>query len=145
MAKGKGQENIDELVETLRKWQKIERKSIEHTAEIMEQTNNKLIWQIMEIIRNDSVQHHRVQQFIIESLTSTPVVLRPEELGDLWKEIEAHDELEKEVIGIAKGLLDKCTLPVQKQLIQYLLTDEEKHDTLLQGLEEFKKSMSGAT
>ena len=145
MAKGKGQENIDELVETLRKWQKIERKAIENTAEIMEKTNNKLIWQIMEIIRNDSVQHHRVQQFIIESLTSNPVHLRPEELGELWKEIEEHDELEKEVIGIAKGLLGKCPLPIQKQLIQYLLTDEEKHDTLLMGLNEFKKSMSGAT
>jgi hypothetical protein len=141
----KGQENIDQLVETLRKWQKIERKAIENTAQIMEKTNNKLIWQVMEIIRNDSVQHHRVQQFIIESLTAAPVHLRPEELGELWKEIEEHDELEKEVIGIAKDLLPKCPLPIQKQLIQYLLTDEEKHDTLLMGLNEFKKSMSGTT
>jgi hypothetical protein len=38
MAQGTGQEKIDELVDTLRRWQKIERKSIEHTAEIMEKT-----------------------------------------------------------------------------------------------------------
>ena len=48
---------------------RIERKAIDSCAEIMEKTDNPLIRQIMEIIRNDSVQHHRVQQFIIDSLT----------------------------------------------------------------------------
>ena len=65
----KGQENTDKLVDTLRKWQQIERKSIDSCADIMEKTDNSLIRQFMEIIRNDSVQHHRVQQFIIDSLT----------------------------------------------------------------------------
>jgi hypothetical protein len=109
----------------------------------MEKTNNKLIWQIMEIIRNDSVQHHRVQQFIIESLTTSPVQLRPEELGEIWTEIEEHDEMEKETIEIAKQLRDECPHPVQKQLLNYLITDEEKHDQLLMSLNEFKKKVSG--
>lgn len=143
MAKGTGQEKIDGLVEMLRKWQKIERKSIEHTAEIMEKTNNKLIWQIMEIIRNDSVQHHRVQQFIIESLTTKPVHLKPEELGEIWQEIEDHDEMEKETIELAKKLRDGCPQPIQKHLLDYLIIDEEKHDTLLTQLNEFKKKVSG--
>ena len=143
MAKAKGQEKIDELVDILRKWQKIERKSIEHTAEIMEKTNNKLIWQIMEIIRNDSVQHHRVQQFVIESLTSSPVTLTPDELGEIWKEIEEHDEMERETIEIAKKLRDECPHVVQKHLIDYLVMDEEKHDKILNGLNEFKKKVSG--
>ena len=34
---------------------------------LMERTDNLLVRQVMEIIRNDSVQHHRVQQFIIDS------------------------------------------------------------------------------
>ena len=143
MTQGTGQEKIDKLVETLRRWQKIERKSIEHTAEVMEKTNNKLIWQIMEIIRNDSVQHHRVQQFIIESLTSSPVTLTPDELGEIWKEIEDHDEMEKETIEIAKQLRDDCPHVVQKQLIDYLIMDEEKHDKILNALNEFKKKVSG--
>ena len=79
MAKVKGPERIEKLVSTLREWQGIERKSIDSCAEIMEKTDNPLIRQFMEIIRNDSVQHHRVQQFIIDSLTKEQVKLTPEE------------------------------------------------------------------
>ena len=43
MAKAKGPERIDNLVKTLRKWQGIERKSIDSCAEIMEKTDNPLI------------------------------------------------------------------------------------------------------
>jgi hypothetical protein len=143
MAKAKGQENIDNMVATLRKWQKIERQAIETTAQIMEKTSNKLIWQIMEIIRNDSVQHHRVQGFIIDSLTINPITLTPDELGEVWKEIEEHDEVEREIIDMAKKLRDDCPLIVQKQLIDYLIYDEEKHDKLLTSLGEFKKKVSG--
>jgi hypothetical protein len=141
MAKAKGPERTEKMVEMLRQWQKIERQSIEHTAEIMEKTDNLLIRQLMEILRNDSVQHHRVQQFIIDSLTKTPVKLQPEELGEIWAELEAHDELEKKTIELAKKLKEECPFPVQKHLLDYLITDEEKHDKLLSHLEEFKKSM----
>ena len=141
MSKQKGPERTAKMVEALRKWQGIERKAIEHTAEIMEKTGNPLVRQLMEIIRNDSVQHHRVQQFIIDSLTTSPVTLTPEELGEVWSEIEAHDVLEREVIEIAKELKKECRFFVQKSLLEYLIIDEQKHDTLLQQLGEFKKKL----
>ena len=56
-----GPERTAHWVDVLRQWQGIERDAIETTAQIMEKTDNLLIRQIMEIIRNDSVQHHRVQ------------------------------------------------------------------------------------
>ncbi len=139
----KAQERTDEAVDLLRSWQALERQAIETTAQIMEKTSNKLIWQIMEIIRNDSVQHHRVQGFIIDSLTINPITLTPDELGEVWKEIEEHDEVEREIIDMAKKLRDDCPLIVQKQLIDYLIYDEEKHDKLLTSLGEFKKKVSG--
>jgi rubrerythrin len=142
MAESKGQQRVDKMVKLLKKWQGIERQAITDTAEIMEQTENALVRQIMEIIRNDSVQHHRVQQFLIDSLTTTPVNLTSEELGDVWEAIEAHDEHEKEVIEIAKELRDECKFFVQRSLIDYLLVDEEKHDTILEQLGEFKKNLS---
>lgn len=141
MPKKKGQEHIEELVETLKKWQGIEREAINNCAEIMEKTDNALIRQMMEIIRNDSVQHHRVQQFIIDSMTKEPVRLTPEELGQVWDEITAHDEVEKQTIEIAKKLKKECRFFVQRALLDYLITDEEKHDKLLTSLEEFKKSL----
>jgi hypothetical protein len=137
----KGPERIEQLVKTLREWQAIERQSIETTASIMEKTDNALIRQFMEIIRNDSVQHHRVQQFIIDSLTKEQVKLTPEELGEVWDEITAHDEVERKTIEIAKKLKQECQFFVQRALLEYLITDEEKHDHLLQSLEEFKKNL----
>ena len=141
MAKAKGPERIDKLVKTLRKWQGIERKSIDSCAEIMEKTDNPLIRQFMEIIRNDSVQHHRVQQFIIDSLTKEQIKLTPEELAQVWDEITAHDEIEHQTIELAKSLKEDCQFFVQRALLEYLIVDEEKHDQILQSLEDFKRNL----
>ncbi len=142
MAKKKGPERIKEAIEILRKWQAIERDAIETTASIMEKTDNLLIRQVMEIIRNDSVQHHRVQQFLIDTMTKAPVTLTSADLAEIWGEIEAHDELERETIALARQLKESTTDPVHKILLDYLLADETKHDTILGELDEFKKHMS---
>lgn len=141
MMNAKGPEKIEKLVSTLRQWQAIERKAVETCAEIMEKTDNPLIRQFMEIIRNDSVQHHRVQQFLIDSLTKEQVKLTPEELGKVWDEITAHDEVERKTIEMAKECKKECTFFVQRALLDYLIADEEKHDNLLQSLEDFKKNL----
>jgi rubrerythrin len=137
-----GPERLAKTVDVLRQWQGIERDAIETTAQIMEKTNNLLIRQIMEIIRNDSVQHHRVQQFLIDSITRTPITMSPEDLAEVWGQIEAHDELERQTIELAKQLKEQTTEPMHKILLDYLLRDEEKHDTILGDLEAFKKHMS---
>ena len=141
MAAKRGPERVDEMVEGLKKWQSIERKSMEQTAEIMESTANPVIRMIMEIIRQDSMMHHRVQQFMIDSLTREAVSLSPEEISEIWIKIEEHDEMEKDVINMAKELKEKAWSPVHKQLLDYLLTDEAKHDRLLEQLGELKKGL----
>ena len=142
MAPEKGRQRTEKLLKTLRDWQGIERHAIETTTKIMEKTDNLLIRQFMEIIRNDSVQHHRVQQFIIDSLTKQPVSLSHDELAQIWEEIEAHDQVERKTIEIAKECRDECQFFVQRSLLEYLISDEEKHDLILQGLEDFKKNMT---
>ena len=126
----------------LRNWQAIERESIEMTAQIMEETPNPLVRQIMEIIRNDSVQHHRVQQFLIDTMITAPVNMSHEDLAEIWTKIEEHDETEKAAIKAAKNLRETTTNHVHKILLDYLLRDEEKHDTILEQLDEFKKHLS---
>jgi rubrerythrin len=137
-----GPERIEKMVEMLRHWQALERKGIDASAEIMEQTDNPLIWQIMEIIRNDSVQHHRVQRFLINTLTKQPITLSREDMGEVWEQIEAHNRMERETVELAKQIIADCTDPVQKQILEYLVTDEEKHVKLLDQLEEIKKHLS---
>ena len=138
----KAQERIEETVGLLREWQGLEREAIETTAEIMEQTDNLLIRQIMEIIRNDSVQHHRVQQFIIDVMTREAVTLSRGDMADVWARLEEHDELERRTIEMAKNLKEKCTDPVAKLLLDYLIRDEQKHDTLLMELDALKVYLS---
>lgn len=138
----KAQERTEEAVELLRTWQALEREAIETTAEIMEQTNNLLIRQMMEIIRNDSVQHHRVQQFIIDIMTKEPVKMSPDDMAEVWGRLEEHDELERKTIELAKELQEKTTDPVVASLLEYLIIDEQKHDHILNQLEALKRHLS---
>ena len=138
----KGQASVDKLVKTLRDWQGIERHAIETTSKIIEQTQNSLIREFMEIIRNDSMQHHRVQQFIIDSLTKAPVILTHDDLAQIWEAIEAHDQVEKKTIEMAQECKEECKFFVQRSLLEYLLADEKKHDFIFKELEVFKKNMT---
>ena len=139
--KATGPEKIAEMVEMLRSWQKLERHALEATSNIIQDTDNALIRQVMEIIRNDSMQHHRVQQFIIDTFTRQAVSLTPEELGQVWTALEEHDKLERKTIELARKLREQCSFPVQRVLLDYLITDEEKHDRLLGDLEQIKRGM----
>lgn len=140
-----GPEKIDKMITSLRKWQGIERKAMEQTAEIIEKTKNPFLRIMMEVIRHDSLMHHRVQGLIIDSLTNQAISLSPDEIGEVWSMIEAHDETEREVVAIAKELRDEAFNPVHRQLLDYLLTDEQKHDRLLEQLGEVKKELARAT
>ncbi len=115
------------------------------TAEILERTQSPLIRIIMEIIQHDSHMHHRVQRFLIESLTTKDVAVSREDVAEIWEKIEAHDKHERQTIELATKLKEKAWSPVHKQLLGYLLTDESKHDTLLAQLNEIKKDMSRAS
>ena len=145
MTKSTGPERVENMVNTLREWQGIERASMNDTAEIIEQCENPLIRMIMAIIRHDSLMHHRVQQFLIDTLTHQNVTISREDVAQIWEQIEKHDETEKKVVGIAKQLRDEAWNPVHKQLLSYLVADEEKHDTLLEALNEIKIGMSKAS
>lgn len=145
MSTAKRPARVEKMVEVLRQWQGIERQAINEMAEIQEETRNPLIRLIMEIIRHDSLMHHRVQQFLIDSVTQGDVALTREDLAEIWGRIEAHDKVEKKTIDLAKQLRAEAWSPVHKQLLDYLLTDESKHDTLLEQLEQVKLGMSRAS
>ena len=145
MAKNKGPERVKRMTDVLRVWQALERQAINDTAEIIENTKSPLVRMIMEIIQHDSAMHHRVQQFLIDSVTEEAVTVTREDIAEIWDKIEAHDKIEKRTIGLAKELREESWSPVHKQLFDYLLTDEQKHDTLLEQLNELKVGLSKVT
>lgn len=145
MSKSTGPERVQNMVKVLQQWQAIERQSMDDTAAIMEETHNPFIRMIMEIIRHDSLMHHRVQQFLVDSVTREDVTVTREDVAEVWEKIEAHDKMERKTIEMAQELRKNAWSPIHKQLLDYLLTDEKKHDELLIQLEGMKKDLTRAS
>ena len=133
--------DTSELAGVLRKWQEIEDGSVASTTQVIGKTKNPFIRLVMDIIRQDSVMHKKVQQFMIDSLEKEAVSLTPEELGEIWDHVERHAEMEKETIKLAEQLRKNCRLFVQRHLLTYLIEDERLHDRLLGQLEDFKRNI----
>jgi hypothetical protein len=133
---------VDEMVTVLRKWQGLERQAMNDTAEIMEKTNSPLIRVMMEIIRHDSLMHHRVQQFLIDSVTKEAVTVSREDIVEIWEKIEAHDRMEKKTLEMAEKLKEQSWDSTHRTLLEYLLRDEAKHDTLLGQLNQMKSDLT---
>ncbi len=133
-------ETIENLINLLKRWQGIEDDSIRNTTEIIKKSNNPVINIIMEIIRQDSVIHRKMQQMIVDNYIKKPLELDIDELQDLWALITEHDEAEKKTIELANYALAQVESPVVKMLLEYLFTDENKHDKLLTDLENLKDS-----
>jgi restriction endonuclease Mrr len=137
-------ENEKQLVEILKNWQHVENHSIAQTAGIIDKTSNPVIQIIMSIIQRDSAMHHRVQQFIVDSLETRALSLTPEDLAQVWDAIEAHIEAEKQtesLIAAAQKALAGTKNVVQAYLLSYLEHDEKKHDKLLEDLALIKRGM----
>ena len=139
MAKQK--ELNENLVATLKKWQKIEDASVKSTSDIIGMTKNPIVRQIMEIIKQDSAMHKKVQQLIIDGFEKEAMQLQPEELGEVWGMIENHIELEKETIRLAEESRKNSNSFVVRYLLGYLMTDEQKHNDILAQLEDVKRGM----
>ena len=127
----------DKLIEILRNWQKLEDAAVANTTEIIKNSRNPFIQIIMEIIRQDSVMHRRIQQLIIDSLEMKDFAIDPSEIELLWEKIEEHDEMEKKVVKIAEIARNETSSPVVRYLLDYLLEDEQKHDNLLIKLDHY--------
>ena len=140
MAKQK--ELIEKLVSIMKSWQVIEDASVKNTTDIIKMSDNPLVHIIMEIIRQDSIMHKRVQQMIIDHFESKPIAMDPDELIKFWDMIEEHDAIEKKTIKLAEEALKTTPSSIAAYLLEYLLTDEKKHDKLLEELEKIKKGMS---
>lgn len=132
----------EEMVEVLRQWQGLERQAMSDTAEIMEKTASPLIRVMMEIIRHDSLMHHRVQQFLIDSLTKDSVTVTRGDIAEVWDQLQAHDRKEKETIRMAEELRKKAWTPVHRILLDYLIGEEGKHDTLIAQIDALKRELT---
>lgn len=137
-------EKQEKLVARMREWQRLEDATVAQTAKIKMKTENPLIRLVMEIIQRDSNMHHRIQQFIINSLEKERVNIPVEDLVAVWEAIEQHIEMERKTVELGKlslAELEGSGNVVQQYLLTFLQADEQKHDKLLSDLELIKKGM----
>jgi uncharacterized protein YllA (UPF0747 family) len=134
-------EAISNLLKILKDWQLIEDASVKNTTEIIRQSTNPLIQVVMEIIRQDSAMHRRVQQLIIDHFEKQSIAITPDELKVFWELVEEHEKIEKKTIELAEKAINETTSQLAKYLLSYLLTDEKKHDKLLEEMERIKNAM----
>ena len=140
----KTKEIQENLVKTMRHWQGVERKSIASTGAVIGKTTSPLIQLVMEIIQNDSQLHHRVQQFIIDSIESAPVAISPEDMREISSLIDAHLRLEDEMVGAVTAAIAQVKnrkMGVQEYLLNFLVEDEKKHASLLSALTAIKSTL----
>jgi hypothetical protein len=125
-------------------WQGIERASIASTGAVIGKTGSPLIHLVMEIIQRDSQLHHRVQQFIIDSLESAPVAISPEDMREISMLLDAHLKLEEEMVGSVNEAIAQVhgkKMGVQEYLLNFLVEDEKKHANLLTALATIKSGL----
>lgn len=133
----------EELMTSMKQWQKIEDNSVESCARVIESTDHPLIKMVMEIIMNDSKMHYKVQGMIMKSLEE-PIPLTPDDMTEVWEGLEKHMKLEKQMVGHVEQTLNdvkKRKMMIPEYLLNYLYTDEIKHNSLLSLLEGIKKGM----
>lgn len=134
----------EKLVNTMRQWQTVERKSIASTGAVIGKTENPLIQLVMEIIQNDSQLHHRVQQMVIDSLESRPIAISPEDMRKVSALIDTHLRLEDAMVESVKEALAAVKgrkMGVQEYLLNFLVEDEKKHASLLSSLTAIKSTL----
>jgi hypothetical protein len=134
----------EDMVVAMKEWQKMEDASILSTAAIMMKTENPFIRLVMGIIQRDSQMHYLIQEWIGRSLTTEPATLTQPELVEVWKLIEEHVELEKQMVDIVKnalGCVKGNKMALQEYLLDYLQEDEVKHNKLLKKLDTIKHDM----
>ncbi len=139
MAKQK--ELNENLLKILKEWQVVEDQSVKSTTDIMAKTKNPIVKHIMEIIRQDSAMHKRIQQLIIDSFEKQAITLTPEELGEVWGMVDKHIKLEKETIRLAEEARKNSKNFVIRYLLGYLMTDEQKHNEILAQMEDVKSGI----
>jgi hypothetical protein len=133
-----------EIVSTMKEWQKLESASIASTGRIIAETEDPVIRAVMEIIQQDSHLHYRVQGLIAESLEQKAPALTPDSLAKVWEMVARHIALENrmmEAVTLALGRIKGKRMVIQEYLLRYLLEDEKKHAGLLEHLETIKKGM----
>jgi len=126
------------LLDILTKWQTSENASVGLCATVLERATDPVLRLAAETIQRDSLNHHRIQQFIIDRYSSGKHPgLSPDDLDRVFDLLERAVNLEDKFIDLGTSCLksiEGTPLRVEELLVNYLILEERKHKFLLDGL-----------
>jgi len=102
----------------------------------------------MEVIQRDSHAHMRVQQMIKGVLERETIELSPEELDEIWDDVEKYISVARPTVDIARASQDVRQTGqardsiVSQRPLSYLLPDGQKHTKLLDNLGLSKRNIA---
>ncbi len=124
------------MIDTLRRWQSMESQIMSDIGGVVERTGNPYARIILEIIRHDSLIHHRIQQALIDSLRHGDTTIEHAALDRVWPELGDSQVASTEAIAIAAELTELASGSFQRAMLGYLSNDTHKHHRLLRQLAE---------
>jgi len=137
-------ETNQKIVDQIRGWRDLDNKSASLIEETIARCDHPVVCTVMEIIRRDAELHSRVVDLIVESMERRPLTMSLDQFGEvvglIQKHLEVKEQMAKamdETLSLAK---DK-SLGIQRFLLTYVLEDERKHQAMLQGIEQVKRTL----
>lgn len=114
---------------------------IQGTASLINKVEDPLLKALIGDVRGDSRKHKELLELVQKIENDEAVFLKGKALQVLESFIVMHSTIEENVVEVAKESIEYAKHPVSKLILEYILQDEEKHDYLLNRLEEFVKNV----
>lgn len=130
----KNRSNFEELI---KKWIILEENTIDSASDLINQSKNPIVKNIIDLIKLDSEKHKHILESIRLSLDHT-VTFSTDDLKVVDSFVEKHASLEKNAVETAEQAIEMSSLPIPRFLLEQLLVDEKKHDSYMEELNELK-------
>lgn len=121
----------DELVKLFKNQIKIERSIVDSVKDGLTGIKNPAVTGVLKGISLDSVKHAEMYSSAIDLLTNVSQALTEENLDKQKKLVEKHILIEAKIIKILEEVIPSVENKKVQLLLQAILSDEERHHTLL--------------
>ncbi len=126
-----------EVTESLKKQKEVELDHVEMIQRSIERTNHKIVIAILETIIYDSKKHAALYQALIDlevGIIPTMMNLDMRSALHLHQDIRQHVNIEENMIRNLEKFKENITESRVIDIINYIISDERRHHSLLQRL-----------
>lgn len=128
---------MSSLVELLKKQRELELGHVERLKPMLKVVGHRLVSALLETIVHDSRKHAALCQALIDvEAGAAPVTLDTDMATavELHQQIKQHIRVEEDMIERVRQILERVDDDRVREILRYILRDEERHHSTLQRL-----------